>query len=68
MCVLLDFTLKNSRPRRLIESGCFEDVRGIDPVVGPSPHDMFLELRTELKLEHGYLCVQGESSVRLRRN
>ena len=50
MCVLLNLALKDPRSSWLVEAGCLQDVRSIDPVVGPPAHNMFLELCAELVL------------------
>jgi len=39
---LLYLSLEDSRPRGFVKFSNFQDVRSIDPVVGPSAHDMVL--------------------------
>lgn len=41
MVALLDITLKNAGSGGLVEAGSFQDMGGIDPVVGLTAHDMF---------------------------
>jgi hypothetical protein len=54
---LLYIALKDPSPRGLVEAGGFQDVRGIDPIVGLTSHNM-LPLRIwahELELPDGVL-------------
>lgn len=40
MIALLYVALENSSSRRFVEAGGFQDVRGIDPVIGLASHHM----------------------------
>ena len=53
--ILLDITFEDAGPCGLVEACRFQDVRGIDPVVMPPSHNMFLQICAKLELVHGNL-------------
>jgi hypothetical protein len=49
----LDLSLQYPCSRGLVEPGCFQDVRSIDPVIGPTAHDV--DSRPDIEFVDGYL-------------
>jgi hypothetical protein len=39
MLALLDLTLEDARPLGLVERGDLEDLRRVEPAIGPAAHD-----------------------------
>lgn len=60
MDTLLHFSFQNSCPGRFIEAGDFENMCGIDPVVGPTSHDV---VGADFELVDGHLQAEGQSNV-----
>lgn len=52
MNIFLDLTLQYPSTSRLVKARRFQNVRGIDPVIVTSSHDMFLQLISKLKLPY----------------
>lgn len=55
MNVLLHISFKDSGSGWLIEASGLQDMCCIDPVIVSPAHNMFLQIRTELKLVYRYL-------------
>lgn len=53
--IFLDITFENARSSGFVEASSLQDVGCVDPIVMPPSHYMFLQIRTELELVHGYL-------------
>lgn len=59
MDALLNLALQNARSRGFIKPSHFEDVRSIDPIVGPSSHNM---VAIDLEFIHRYLDDEERES------
>lgn len=60
----LHFTLKNPGSGRLVVVGDLQDMSGIDPVVGPTAHNM---VAVDIVFVDGHLQVNGWSARRVSR-